>query len=296
MKLTKAKSLNWSEGIFSRISDIGVLVKFKLTLLVVLTSFASYAIVAGASFSWVIASMLFVGGFLVSSAANALNQVLERDFDQLMDRTKNRPIVTGRLKPSDAVLIAGIFSLIGITLLSIINPLTGLLSMISLLIYAFVYTPVKRHSTLAVAIGAIPGALPMMIGCTAFTGSITYMAIVLFAIQFLWQFPHFWAIGYIGREDYNKAGFKLLPIVNGDIDRKLGLHASIYAFLLVLVVASLFVLGVNPIAVILSTILSVAYLGFSLWFHFSFDRKSALSLMFSSFVYLPLILIILLIF
>lgn len=296
MKTVNTHSLTWSDELIGKINDIGLLVKFKLTLLVVLTSFASYAIVAGASFSWVIGGLLFIGGFLVSSAANALNQVLEKDFDQLMDRTKGRPIVTGRLKSSDAVLIAGIFSLIGITCLSIINPLTGLLSMISLLIYAFVYTPIKRHSTLAVAIGAIPGALPMMIGCTAFTGSITSMAIALFAIQFLWQFPHFWAIGYIGKEDYDKAGFKLLPIVDGELDRKLGLHSSIYAFLLLLVVASLYTIGVSMIAVALCLVLSIAYFIFSIQFHLRFDRKSALNLMFSSFIYLPLVLIILLVF
>jgi protoheme IX farnesyltransferase len=296
LKSIKTQSVKWSDELFARIKDLGLLVKFKLSLLVVLTSFASYAIVAAGSFSWVIASLLMIGGFLVTFAANALNQVLEKDFDKLMDRTKVRPLVTGNMKPSTAVLIAGIFSLIGVTCLSIINPLTGLLSMISLLIYAFVYTPVKRHSTLAVAIGAIPGALPMMIGCTAFTGSITYMAIILFAIQFLWQFPHFWAIGYIGKEDYDRAGFKLLPIEDGKIDRKLGLHSSIYAFMLILVVASLYTLGVSLIAVVLSLILSLAYFGFSLNFHFRFNRKSALGLMFSSFIYLPLILIILLIF
>jgi len=290
---TKAVSVR--TDLFSKIRDYGILMKFKLTLLVVFTSILGYCIAAAGSLNIEIALLLGIGGLLVSGAANALNQVLERDFDILMDRTVDRPLVQKRMTVNEAVLIAGLCSVVGISALAIINPLTGLLAMISLLVYAFVYTPLKRHSTIAVAVGAIPGALPVLIGCTAASGTLTMLGLLLFAVQFLWQFPHFWAIGYVSKDDYDKAGFKLLPIEDGKIDRKLGLHASIYAAILVVTSFMLFyVPSLSVIAVAICIIFSVAYLIFSINFHIKFDRKSALQLMFSSFFYLPLVLLILL--
>ncbi len=296
MKNTKAQVLDSSIKQTSIVADLAELVKLKLTLMVVISSEAAYFIVAGAQFNWLTVGLLFFGGLLVSGAASALNQVLEKEFDAMMDRTKQRPLVTGAIKPNLAVLLSGLMSLIGVSLLAFINPLTGLLSMISLLLYSFLYTPMKRHSTLAVAIGAIPGALPILIGSTAFSGSLTTIGLILFGMQFLWQFPHFWSIGYLSKEDYDRAGFKLLPIEEGQIDRNLGLHSSFYAVLLVLLSLSLFYTELNAIGIAITVLLSIAYLICSLNFHVKFDRNSARILMFSSFIYLPFFLISLILF
>lgn len=269
-----------------------MLVKLKLSLLVVFTSVMAYLVVAGSQASLIAVTLLGVGGFLVTAAANALNQVLEKDFDKNMARTADRPITAGRMTMSEAVMFAGLACLVGVSILAMFNPLTSLLGMLSLICYAFVYTPMKRYSTSAVAIGAIPGALPALIGCTAFEGTITLFGIGIFALQFLWQFPHFWAIGFLSFDDYSNAGYKLLPADDdGKVDRKLGLHASVYAALMLPVIALMMNFGVGSfLANLIVLISSVVYLGFSVNFHLNFDRPSGLKLMFYSFVYLPIIL------
>ncbi len=275
----------------SKISDYLELVKVRLTLLVVFTSIFSYLIVAGSAVQWISIFLLGFGGFLVAGAANALNQVLEREFDSMMKRTANRPVTAKRMKASEAVLFSGLSALVGVTILAFFNPLTGLLSMLSLILYAFVYTPMKRYSPLAVGVGAIPGALPAMIGATAFEGYISAFALGIFAIQFLWQFPHFWAIGFLSFDEYKKAGFKLLPEGENGVDRNLGLHSILYVLLIFPVIALLYHYGeVSMTSSVLAVGLSFVYLIFSIKFHFDFDRKSGLALMFSSFFYLPLVL------
>lgn len=289
---TYAISEKGSSIVFSRLADYVMLTKLRLTLVVVFSSVLGYLIAAGGSSDYIQMITLAVGGFLVTAAANALNQVLEKDFDILMTRTANRPIATGRMKTSEGVMFAGLSCLVGITLLASFNPITALLGMISLITYAFVYTPLKRYSTLAVAVGAIPGALPVMIGATAFDGSITILAIGLFVIQFLWQFPHFWAIGFVGQEDYRKAGYKLLPERNGEIDRNLGMSALIYAIMILPIIAILYYMSYAAIySTLIVLVLSVLYIVLSYNFHKNFDRSSALKLMFFSFFYLPLVLI-----
>ncbi|MEO6039081.1 MAG: protoheme IX farnesyltransferase, partial [Saprospiraceae bacterium] len=194
MEHNQIKQVRMRGGLAQAITDFGLLVKFKLTLLVLFSALMSYAIVANGDINWGAMLLLAMGGFLVTGAANALNQVLERDFDRLMPRTANRPVVTGRISVSTAVLWAGLMALGGITLLTVFNPLTGFIGTVSLMSYAFVYTPMKRSSPWAVVIGAIPGALPLIIGGVAYAGFITPMALMLFMLQFLWQFPHFWAV------------------------------------------------------------------------------------------------------
>lgn len=277
---------------YSKLGDYVMLVKLKLSLLVVFTSLMAYLIVAGSNASMVGLFLLGIGGFLVTGAANSLNQVLEKDHDKNMTRTADRPITAGRMKSSEAVLFSGLSCLIGVSILAMFNPLTSLLGMLSLICYAFVYTPMKRYSTSAVAIGAIPGALPALIGCTAFEGSITIFGLGLFALQFLWQFPHFWAIGYLAFDDYKNAGYKLMPEnQEGKVDRSLGKHASIYASLMVPVTLGIYYFGsVSLLSSILVLLTSIVYIGFSFNFHKKFDRKSGLKLMFYSFLYLPIIL------
>jgi protoheme IX farnesyltransferase len=269
-----------------------MLVKLRLSLVVVISSVLGYVVVAGGNGNAIDLLLLVAGGFLVTSAANALNQVLEKDFDILMTRTANRPVATGRMKSSEAVMFAGLSCLVGISILATFNPLTALLGMLSLIIYAFVYTPLKRYNTLAVAVGAIPGALPVMIGATAFDGTVTLLAFCLFAIQFLWQFPHFWSIGYLGFEDYKKAGYKLLPLNGEEIDRNLGISSMFYASLVIPVALFMYIrLDVSLLSTLIVALCTLIYVFLSYEMHRRFDRSAALKLMFFSFFYLPLVLI-----
>lgn len=278
---------------FSKWADYVQLVKARLSLTVVFTSLLGYAIAAGDTIQTGTLMVLGLGGFLITAAANAINEVLEKDYDALMKRTQLRPLAAGRMKISEAVLFAGLSCLVGVSLLSMINPITAVMGMLSFVLYAFVYTPLKRYSTVAVAVGAVPGALPVLIGCTAAQGQITTLALGLFAIQFLWQFPHFWSIGFLGFEDYKKAGYKLLPEIEGQIDRNLGLYALLYTALIVPVLSYLYFNGdMNQISFVTNVILTLTFAYFSIAFYNKFDRKSGLILMFSSFFYMPLILLV----
>lgn len=288
--MTKAKTTYQNIGAYSRLHDYGLLIKFKLSLTVVFSAVMAYFILGGVSILG--ASGLFIGGMLVTGAANALNQVLEKDFDALMERTKDRPVVMGRITPSEAVLAAGLMSLVGITILGMFNPLTAFLGMLSLVLYSFLYTPMKRFSPVAVLIGTIPGALPILIGGAAVQGYLSTFAIILFAIQVLWQLPHFWAIGWLGFEDYQRAGFKLLPVRDQSLDSKIGLYSFFAAIPLIgLGFLPLYYGDSNIVFSAIVSITGVLYAGFAWRFFINADKKSALQLMFSSFIYLPIVLI-----
>lgn len=259
----------------------------RLSLTVVFSSIMAFLIAAD-QISWTAVLTLAAGGFLVTGAANALNQVLEKDYDRLMKRTADRPIAAGRMSVSEGVLSAGMMSLFGITLLAMFNPWTAFFGTFSLVLYSFVYTPMKRISPAAVTIGAIPGALPTLIGCVAAQGGLTYLALGLFALQFFWQFPHFWSIGWLGFEDYQKAGYQLVPTRNGERDRVIGKQALVYATLLVPVSLLPYYLGVSGwVSAALVAFLSVVYVAFSYSFYKKWNRKSALQLMFYSFFFIP---------
>lgn len=278
-----------------KVQDYKMLVKFRLTLTVVFSSVMAFLIAVSGPVSWVAVAILAAGGFLVTGAANALNQVLERDYDKLMKRTAGRPLAAGRMGTSEAVMAAGFMSLFGITLLALFNPWAAFFGMLALVTYAFLYTPMKRLSPSAVAIGAVPGALPTLIGCVAAQGELTFLGLSLFALQFLWQFPHFWSIGWLGFEDYSKAGYKLMPTNRrGECDRRIGLQAFLYAIFLVPVGLIPFMLGVSgwvSAAVVAALSLGYAYFGWN--FYKAGSRKSALQLMFFSFAYIPVSLVVL---
>lgn len=281
----------WTRSL-QKVQDYYLLVKLRLSLTVVFSSVIAFLIAANGPINWLAVAILAVGGFLVTGAANSLNQVLEKDYDRLMKRTADRPLAAGRMKISEAVLAAGLMSLFGISLLALFNPWTAFLGTLSLVAYAFLYTPVKRISPLAVVIGAIPGALPTMIGCVAAQGQLGLLALSLFGIQFLWQFPHFWSIGFLGFEDYQKAGYRLMPEKNGQPDRNVGFQAFLYTLFLLPVSGLPFFLGVSGmISLVFAMTLGVAYSWFAWKFYRRFDRKSALGLMFFSFGYIPLTLI-----
>ncbi|MFN7118481.1 MAG: heme o synthase [Saprospiraceae bacterium] len=274
-----------------RVQDYKMLVKFRLTATVVFSSVMAYLIAAEGPINWVAIVILSMGGFLVTGASNALNQVLEKDYDRQMKRTADRPLATGRMTISEAVMAAGLMSVMGVTLLALFNVWAAFFGMLALLLYAFVYTPMKRVSPIAVLIGAFPGALPTLIGAVAVQGELTMLGLVLFAIQFFWQFPHFWSIGWLGYEDYNKAGYKLLP-AKGLEDRNTGLQSFLYALFLLPIGLLPYFLGVSGIAsAIIVLILSIFYTYLGWNFYKQNNRKAALRVMFFSFLYNPLVLI-----
>lgn len=292
---TKTATTSSSKIISQKLSDFGVLVKFKLNLTVVFSAVMAYLIAATGTINWVAVFILGLGGFLVAGAANALNQVLERDFDKLMKRTEDRPIAAGRMSVSDGVLSAGLLGIFGLMLLALFNPWASFFGMMALLSYAFLYTPMKRISPAAIAIGAFPGALPMLIGCVAFQNELTSLALALFAIQFFWQFPHFGAISWLGFEDYKKAGFKFVAEKNGERDKTIGIQGFIYALCLIPIGWLPYYGGYTGIAsAVFLTVLALVYAGYGWNLHKKNDRKSAMQLMFSSFFYLPLALFALL--
>jgi protoheme IX farnesyltransferase len=276
-----------------KFTDYKMLVKLRLSLTVVFSSVMAFLIAGGGVFNWKAVLTLALGGFLITGAANALNQVLEKDYDKLMKRTADRPLASGRMKVSEAVLAAGFMSLAGITLLALFNPWTSFLGTLALMSYAFVYTPLKRITPLSVVVGAIPGALPTLIGCVAAQGQLTWLGLALFGLQFFWQFPHFWSIGYLGFEDYQKAGYKIMPASeDGKPDRSVGLQSFIYTLFLYPVLFGLWyteIAGIVAICILL--ILTVSYSVFSWKFFRGMDKKTALQLMFFSFLYIPVALI-----
>lgn len=276
------------QGIRQKVRDYKLLVKFRLSSTVVVSSVLAYLVAVQGPVDWWPILVLASGGFLVTAAANVLNQVLEKDFDALMKRTADRPLAAGRMKTSEAVLAAGFMSMLGIMLLALFNLWASFFGTLALVTYAFVYTPLKRLSPIAVLVGAIPGALPTLIGVVAASGQLTALGFVLFGLQFLWQFPHFWSIGWLGFDDYQKAGYKLMPAKDGERDRVVGMQSFLYALLLLPVSVAPYFLGYTGlVSGVTVLILTIGYALVSLNFYRRNDRKGALILMFYSFIYIP---------
>ncbi|MCH1453352.1 MAG: heme o synthase [Flavobacteriaceae bacterium] len=199
----------------SFLSDFLQLTKFRLAISVVFSSVAGYLLAVDQIETSILLGLCF-GGFAMVGASNAFNQWIEKEKDALMVRTKNRPLPTGRMNNLTALIIASLLTLVGIYMLNNINFKTALFGALSIFIYTCVYTPLKSVTPLAVFVGAFPGAIPFMLGWVAATGNFGIEPGVLFMVQFFWQFPHFWAIGWMMDEDYKKAGFKMLPTGNPD--------------------------------------------------------------------------------
>ena len=265
------------------------LLKFRLSFLVAFSCGFGY-VLASTQVNWLSLIMLFAGGFLLSGASVIVNQVIEKDLDKLMTRTMNRPLPTHRVTVQEAITFGLICMLAGVWILLIYtNVLTTWLSVLSMILYGFVYTPLKRVGPIAVFVGAIPGALPPLLGWTASTGTITYEAMIIFGIQFIWQFPHFWAIAWVADDDYKKAGFKLLPS-SGQKDLNTAIQIMIYTMFLIplgLLPATFGITGVN--SAIVATICGVIFFAMTFSLMKSGDRKSALKIMFGSFLYLPIV-------
>lgn len=215
--------------------DFKELTKVGLAVSVVFSSVAGYflAVDTWSSVDWGVVAMLAIGGYCMVGASNAYNQIIEKDLDAKMDRTKNRPVASGRLSVNTAFVIASLLTIAGIIILYIINPKTAMFGAISIFLYTCVYTPLKPITPLSVFVGAFPGAIPFMLGWVAYSGDFGIEAGTLFMIQFFWQFPHFWAIGWFLYDDYKKAGFSMLP--SGKKDTKTALQAILYSVWLTLI-------------------------------------------------------------
>ena len=204
-----------SISIATFVNDFLQLTKFRLALSVVFSSVAGYLLAVDQVETKILIG-LFIGGFAMVGASNAINQLIEKDLDALMSRTKNRPLPTGRMSALVAAIIATFLTVLGVMVLYAINVKTALFGLLSIFIYTCIYTPLKTISPLAVFVGAFPGAIPFMLGWVAATGEFGVEPGTLFMVQFFWQFPHFWAIGWMLDDDYKKAGFKMLPSGNPD--------------------------------------------------------------------------------
>lgn len=274
--------------------DFREITKARLAISVVFSSIAGFmlGIYDLHSLDWMVLLKLSVGGYCMVGASNAFNQVIEKDLDALMDRTKNRPVPAGRMTRTTALIIASLLTVVGIALLYTINPKTAMFGAISIFLYTSVYTPLKSMTSLSVFVGAFPGAIPFMLGWVAATGEFGIEAGTLFLIQFFWQFPHFWAIGWFLYEDYEKAGFFMLP--TGKKDKGTALQVILYTVWLIL--ASLLpVLGytgrlyITPFAAIIVFLLGLWMLFYSVRLYKLRTAKAARTLMLVSVSYITLL-------
>ncbi len=276
--------------------DYFLLSKFRLSTTVVGTTLICYFLGIqkfGISISWSAVFGLALGGMLVTAAANGFNQIWEKDLDKLMSRTQDRPLANGRMKVNDALVFSSVCAALGLFLLAYaVNGRVALLSLLSLFTYALVYTPLKKETPLAVFVGAIPGALPPAIGWVAVSGNIDSIAYILFAVQFFWQFPHFWAIAWILEDDYRKAGYTLLPSYAGRT-KKNALQTVWYSAMLIMV--TLYPISLGDFSSPYSLFLILPAGGFLLFKSYKLYQEmtveSAKKLMYASLIYMPAVLI-----
>ncbi len=276
------------------IQDFKEITKMRLAISVVFSSVAGYLLGVD-TISWSTLLLLSIGGYLMVGASNAFNQIIERDLDVLMDRTKNRPIPSGRMSVNTAFAIATIFTITGITVLYTINAQTAMFGAVSIFVYASLYTPLKTKTPLAVFVGAIPGAIPFMLGWVAATNDFGIEPGTLFMVQFFWQFPHFWAIGWFLYEDYQKGGFFMLP--TGKKDKGTAIQIIIYT-VWTIVTSIIPVFGVTgdlyitPVSGVLILVLGVFLLRYAIRLHKDRQTKTAKQLMLASVSYITLLQII----
>lgn len=274
----------------SKVRALFELLKTRLSLLVAFSCAFGYGLALQGAVHWPTLIMLFIGGFLMSGASVCVNQIIEKDLDKLMNRTMHRPLPTGRVTVNEATMFAVACLLASVIILWIYtNALTVILSVTSMLLYSFVYTPMKRVGPVAVFIGAIPGALPPLLGWIAATNGISHEALIIFGIQFIWQFPHFWAIAWVADEDYKKAGFRLLPSGGGK-DLNTAIQIATYTLFLIplgLLPAKFGMTGID--SAIVATVCGVGFFAQTFSLMKSGSQLSAKRIMFGSFLYLPIV-------
>lgn len=281
-----------SVSLFTKLYDIGLLVKFKLLLFVVFSAAFAFLLGSGPEINWSKFIFLSIGGFLITGAANGLNELFEKDVDKLMNRTLSRPLPAGRMHPNEAMAICLAFGLAGMFVLSTyVNLLSAILGMAALFLYAFAYTPMKRISPLSVFVGAIPGAMPPLIGWVAATGHLSFEAFILFTLQFFWQFPHFWAIAWRLHGEYEKAGFFMLPSKGGK-NKASAFQVVVYSISLIPVGLMPYVFGIaGPVSAVIVTAAGIVFTFFATRLYKYCSDKAALQVMFSSIIYLPVVMI-----
>ena len=289
MILTTSKTIFAIEKIMSVLKVIFELTKFRLSFLVSFSAIFGF-ILASDNFYILDLIVLGISGYLVTAASVINNQILEKDLDSKMDRTKDRPLPTNRISKRNSLIISVLLMVTGLTIMTLyFNMVAGLLSLVSLLLYTFIYTPLKRVGPIAVFIGAIPGALPPLIGWIAFSGEITIEAIIIFSIQFIWQFPHFWAIAWIYHDDYKKVGFKLLPS-KGEKNFNTALNIMTYTLFLIPLGLLPTIFGITGIiSGAVAVLCAILFLAQTFKLFKDYSRSSALKIMFGSFIYLPIV-------
>lgn len=296
MKITLDTTEN-QVSIRSLFLDFVAITKARLAISVVFSSVAGYLL--GVSdvhaFSWKTFILLAVGGYCMVGASNVFNQIIEKDLDALMDRTKNRPVPSGKISVRNAFILGAILTIAGIAILYSINPKTAMFGAISIFLYTSIYTPLKTITPLAVFVGAFPGAIPFMLGWVAATNDFGVEAGTLFLIQFFWQFPHFWAIGWFLYDDYKKAGFFMLP--TGKKDKKTALQTILYTVWLI--IASLLpVTGftgdfkLSIVSAVIVFLLGLWMLVYAVKLYNKMDAVSARKLMLVSVSYISLLQVI----
>jgi protoheme IX farnesyltransferase len=280
----------------NRLKDYLQLIKPSLSIVVVFSSVVSYLLAPNVvDYNWQMILLLFAGGMLVTGSANAINQVVEKDTDALMKRTAKRPVAAGRMSVAEGWAFAVICGIAGVLILGyFFNWLSAGLAAFSLFLYAFIYTPLKKINAIAVLIGAFPGAMPCLIGWAAGANELSLGGWVLFAIQFLWQFPHFWAIAWVAHKDYSNAGFKLLPSEQGPT-KYTALQTIVYSLLMIPVGMIPYYIGMSGKASLIIVILTNLFLVMQCFrLYKEMNAKAARRVMFSSYIHLPVVLLALL--
>ena len=275
----------------SRLRDFYELTKPRMNFLVVITTAVGYYMAARSMSDWAHLIHTLIGTMLCASCAAVFNQWMEVEYDRQMPRTQNRPLVCGRIGMSEAILFGSLLGLVGLIYLALcVNALTAMLGLATIASYLFVYTPLKRYSSLNTVVGAVPGAIPPLMGFTAVQDALSPAAIALFAVLFLWQMPHFLAIAILYRDDYAKGGFKMLPVIDPGLNLTMRM-ILLYSVALVPVTLMPAVIGIaGQIYFVSAMLLGLAFLSFGITLMTTRERVDARKLFFASISYLPLLL------
>ena len=287
----------YKQGILiNKLKDYSQLIKPSLSIMVVFSSVISYLLAPKVVvYDWKMIILFFIAGLLVTGSANAINQVVEKDTDAVMKRTAKRPVASGRMTVTEGWAFAIVTGVLGILMLgNYFNWLSAGIALLSLFLYAFIYTPLKKVSSISVIVGAVPGALPCLIGWAAGNDALSIGGWILFLLQFMWQFPHFWAIAWIAHNDYAKAGFKLLTNESGPT-KFTAIQTIIYSLLLIPIGVIPYFIGMSgTVSLIIVTLANIFMVWRCVQLYRNMNVASARRVMFSSYIYLPIVLLALL--
>ena len=293
--MSTVQDISVSYRLAAKVKDYFQLIKFTLSFTVVFSCVICYLLAPGITYNLKMVVLLFVAGLLITGAANAINQAVEKDTDALMKRTDKRPVANGRMSQQEAYTFAFTAGIAGVLMMwQFFNLPSAILSAFSLFLYAFIYTPLKKVNSIAVLIGAFPGALPCLIGWVAGTGEFSAGGWILFGIQFLWQFPHFWAIAWVAHKDYTKAGFKLLPSYAGPT-KFTAIQSIMYSLIMIPCGVLPYYIGMTGfVSLWIVVVCNIFMVLQSVRLYIEMDVHAAKRVMFSSYFYLPIVLLALL--